>query len=89
MLVEWSVIVLSSYFHTSLNLVASCSWLNLAKFCGTVALTNTVYLIIINMLIYAEGASDSLRLVDFAFGLVNSVLNLRDGQINFFVGNSL
>ena len=27
--------------------------------------------------------SDSPRLVDFAFGLVNSVLNLPDGQENF------
>ena len=28
--------------------------------------------------------SDSPRLVDFGFGLVNSVLNLPDGQVNFF-----
>ena len=28
--------------------------------------------------------SDSPRLVDFAIGLVNSVLNLPDGQVNFF-----
>ena len=28
--------------------------------------------------------SDSLRLVDFAIGLVNSVLNLPDGQVKFF-----
>ena len=28
--------------------------------------------------------SDSLGLVDFAFGLVNSVLNLPDGQVMFF-----
>ena len=28
--------------------------------------------------------SDSPGLVDFAFGLVNSVLNLSDGQLNFF-----
>ena len=26
--------------------------------------------------------SESLGLVDFAFGLVNSVLNLSDGQVN-------
>ena len=31
--------------------------------------------------------SDSPGLVDFGFGLVNSVLNLPDGQVNFF-GNS-
>ena len=31
--------------------------------------------------------SDSPRLVDFAIGLVNSVLNLPDGQMNFW-GNS-
>ena len=63
MLVEWSVIVLSSYFHTSLNLVASCSWLNLAKFCGTVPLTNTVYLIVINMLIYADSLHREVHLI--------------------------
>ena len=28
--------------------------------------------------------SDSLRLVDFAIGLVNSVLNLPDGQVKYF-----
>ena len=28
--------------------------------------------------------SDSPGLVDFAFGPVNSVLNLPDGQVNFF-----
>ena len=28
--------------------------------------------------------SDSQRLVDFVFGLVNSVVNLPDGQVNFF-----
>ena len=28
--------------------------------------------------------SDSPGLVDFAFGLVNSVINLPDGQVNFF-----
>ena len=28
--------------------------------------------------------SDSLGLVDFAIGLVNSVINLPDGQVNFF-----
>ena len=28
--------------------------------------------------------SDSPGLVDFAFGLVNSVLNLPNGQVNFF-----
>ena len=28
--------------------------------------------------------SDSLELVDFAMGLVNSVFNLPDGQVNFF-----
>ena len=28
--------------------------------------------------------SDSPGLVDFAIGLVNSVLNLPDGQVNFF-----
>ena len=32
--------------------------------------------------------SDSLELVDFAVGLVNSVLNLHDGQVNCFGGNS-
>ena len=32
--------------------------------------------------------SDSLGLVDFAVGLVNSVLNLPDGQVIFFAGNS-
>ena len=30
--------------------------------------------------------SDSLGLVDFAIGLVNSVLNLTDGQVKFFYG---
>ena len=28
--------------------------------------------------------SDSPRIVDFAFGLVNSVINLPDGQVKFF-----
>ena len=28
--------------------------------------------------------SDSLRLLDFAIGLVNSVINLPDRQVNFF-----
>ena len=28
--------------------------------------------------------SDSPELVDFAIGLVNSVINLPDGQVNFF-----
>ena len=28
--------------------------------------------------------SDSLGLVDFAIGLVNSVLNLPDGQVKYF-----
>ena len=28
--------------------------------------------------------SDSLGLVDFAIGLVNSVINLSDGQVKFF-----
>ena len=28
--------------------------------------------------------SDSPGLVDFAIGLVNSVINLPDGQVNFF-----
>ena len=28
--------------------------------------------------------SDSLGLVDFAIGLVNSIINLPDGQVNFF-----
>ena len=28
--------------------------------------------------------SDSPGLVDFAIGLVNSVINLHDGQVNFF-----
>ena len=28
--------------------------------------------------------SNSLGLVDFAIGLVNSVINLPDGQVNFF-----
>ena len=32
--------------------------------------------------------SDSMGLVDFAVGLVNSVLNLSDGQVIFFGGNS-
>ena len=32
--------------------------------------------------------SDSPRLVDFAVGLVNSVINLPDGQVNFLGGNS-
>ena len=32
--------------------------------------------------------SNSLELVDFAVGLVNSVLNLHDGQVNFLGGNS-
>ena len=31
-----------------------------------------------------ERVSDSPRLVDFATGLVNSVLNLPDGQVMFF-----
>ena len=30
--------------------------------------------------------SDSLGLVDFAVGLVNSVINLPDGQVIFFSG---
>ena len=63
MLVVWSVIVLRGYFHLSLSLVASCSWLNLAKFCGTVPLTNAVYLILINMLIYAILVHRKLRLI--------------------------
>ena len=32
--------------------------------------------------------SNSPELVDFAVGLVNSVLNLQDGQVNFLGGNS-
>ena len=32
--------------------------------------------------------SDNPELVDFAVGLVNSVLNLPDGQVNFSGGNS-
>ena len=32
--------------------------------------------------------SDSPGLVDFAVGLVNSVINLPDGQVNFLAGNS-
>ena len=32
--------------------------------------------------------SDSLGLVDFAIGLVNSVLNFPDGHVVFFCGNS-
>ena len=32
--------------------------------------------------------SDSPKLVDFAVGVVNSVLNLPNGQLNFFGGNS-
>ena len=32
--------------------------------------------------------SDNLALVDFAIGLVNSVLNLPDKQVKFFLGNS-
>ena len=31
--------------------------------------------------------SDSPELVDFAVGLVNSVFNLPDGQVNFLGGN--
>ena len=31
-----------------------------------------------------EVVSDSLRLVDFATGLVNSVFNLPNGQVMFF-----
>ena len=30
--------------------------------------------------------SDSPGLVDFAIGLVNSVINLPDGQVKFFLG---
>ena len=33
-----------------------------------------------------EVVSDNLGLVDFAIGLVNSVLNLPDGQVIFFFG---
>ena len=32
--------------------------------------------------------SNSRGLVDFAIGLVSSVLNLPDGQVLFFLGNS-
>ena len=32
--------------------------------------------------------SDSMGLVDFAVGLVNSVVNLSDGQVIFWGGNS-
>ena len=32
--------------------------------------------------------SDSPGLVDFAIGLVNSVINLPDGQVKFFLRNS-
>ena len=32
--------------------------------------------------------SNSPKLVDFAVGVVNSVLNLPNGQLNFFGGNS-
>ena len=32
--------------------------------------------------------TDSPELVDFAVGLVNSVFNLPDGQVNFLGGNS-
>ena len=32
--------------------------------------------------------SDSLGLVDFAIGIVNSVFNLPDGQVTFFEVNS-
>ena len=35
-----------------------------------------------------KGVSDSPGLVDFAIGLVNSVINLPDGQVNFLGGNS-
>ena len=35
-----------------------------------------------------EVVSDNLGLVDFAIGLVNSVLNLPDGQVIFLGGNS-
>ena len=35
-----------------------------------------------------EVVSDNLGLVDFAIGLVNSVLNLPDGQVIFWGGNS-
>ena len=31
-----------------------------------------------------KGVSDSPGLVDFAIGLVNSVINLPNGQVNFF-----
>ena len=31
--------------------------------------------------------SDNPELVNFAIGLVNSVLNLREGQVMFFGGN--
>ena len=32
--------------------------------------------------------SDNPELLDFAIGLVNSVFNLTDGQVNFSGGNS-
>ena len=35
-----------------------------------------------------EVVSDNLGIVDFAIGLVNSVLNLPDGQVIFLGGNS-
>ena len=34
-----------------------------------------------------EGVSDSLGLVDFAMGLVNSLLNLPDVRVKFFSEN--
>ena len=45
-------------------------------------------MIILNYFYHCQRAqkvvSDSPGLVDFAIGLVNSVINLPDGQVNFF-----
>ena len=47
-----------------------------------------IIIIIIIICMYIQRAkkvmSDSLGLVDFAIGLVNSVFNLPDGQVIFF-----
>ena len=42
------------------------------------------HIVIFNIQRAKKVVSDSPGLVDFAFGLVNSVLNLSDGQVNFF-----
>ena len=47
-----------------------------------------LHIIILQLFLYTRCAkkvvSDSPGLVDFAIGLVNSVINLPDGQVNFF-----